>query len=43
MSSYKKRCDEVILKRGKSGGVYVPAVGKTTKEILDFLNKLPTS
>ena len=37
---YKQRCDEVILKRGKSGGTRIPAKGKTVEEVLQLLLKL---
>ena len=38
--TYKEMCDEVLLSRGKSGGTYVDAKGKTTEEIVGILNNL---
>jgi hypothetical protein len=38
--SYKKRCDEVLLDRGKNGGTRIQAKGKTTEEVLAILLSL---
>ena len=38
--TYKERCDEILLSRGKSGGTFIDAKGKTTEEVVDILNNL---
>ena len=38
--TYKERCDEILLSRGKSCGTFIDAKGKTTEEVVDILNNL---
>ncbi len=40
LMKYKATLDENLLCRGKSGGTYVDAKGKTTEEIADTLDSL---
>ncbi len=40
---YKAKADEVLLSRGKSGGVRIDAKGKTTDQIFDMLMGLQSA
>ena len=40
LMKYKATLDENLLYRGKSGGTYIDAKGKTTEEIIDILDDL---
>lgn len=37
MYGLQEKCDEVILTRGRRGGTYIPAEGKTVEEVLQIL------